>query len=152
MPDIAITWDPVHFRGDWSVTPGDLGVDPGGLRSAVLLSLFTDRVASPDFEYPPGEPPDRHGWWGDTYEPSPVGSRLWQLRRAKKDDSLALLNKAADYCREATQWLVDDGVVDSIDVQAAWLTSQTLALIVTVQKPLDVKPTEFSFEWAWQGG
>ncbi len=151
MPDIAIAWDPLHFRGDWSVSAGDLALDAGGLRSAVLLSLFTDRRASSDYVPPAGDPPDRRGWWGDTYESALLGSRLWQLNRAKKTDSVALRNRAADYCREALQWLLDDGIAQSVTVNVTWLTPQTLAIAVAILKPLDAQPVLFRFDWAWQG-
>lgn len=54
--DIGITWNAATLCGDWAVTSGDLVTDPGGLRSAVLLSLFTDRVASTDYRPPAGTP------------------------------------------------------------------------------------------------
>ena len=149
--DIAIAWDSANFRGDWTVTPGDLAADPGGLRSAVLLSLFTDRVASSDYLPPPGELFTRRGWWADTYEPSPIGSRLWQLNRSKKADSRLFAAEAQDMCREALQWLVDDGVVSAVTVDVGWITPQTLGIVVTISKPGQAKPETFRFDWAWQG-
>lgn len=151
MADIAITWDTTNFRGDWTIGAGDLGVDPGGIESAVLVSLFTDRVASDDYTPPPGEPFDRRGWWGDTYEPSPIGSRLWQLNRSKKTDNNGLLLKARDYAREALQWLVDGGIAASVNVETWWLQPTALALRVTLVEPKVPGKNTFSFVWAWDG-
>ena len=151
--DIAIEWDPERFRGDWNVTGGDLVSDVGGLRTAVLLSLFTDRVASPDYLPPPGQKFQRRGWWGDTYEiasgGSAIGSRLWQLNRAVKTDGTTLLAEARDYCREALQWLLDTGVVASVDVATFWLTRNAIGIRVTITAPQS-PPQVWDFAWAWQ--
>ena len=151
--DIAIEWDAERFRGDWNVTGGDLVSDVGGLRTAVLLSLFTDRVASPDYLPPPGQKFQRRGWWGDTYEiasgGSAIGSRLWQLNRAVKTDGTTLLAEARDYCREALQWLVDSGVVASVDVATFWLTRNVIGIRVTITAPQS-PPQVWDFAWAWQ--
>ena len=151
--DIAIEWDAERFRGDWNVTGGDLVSDVGGLRTAVLLSLFTDRVASPDYLPPPGQKFQRRGWWGDTYEiasgGSAIGSRLWQLNRAVKTDGTTLLAEARDYCREALQWLVDTGVVASVDVATFWLTRNAIGIRVTIAAPQS-PPQVWDFAWAWQ--
>lgn len=146
--DIAIDWDPQAFRGDWNVNAGDLDLDPGGIRSAVLVSLFTWRVASDDYVPPPGEPFDRHGWWADTYEPSPIGSRLWQLNRVKKTDDITLLVRAQNFCLEALQWLLDDGVAATVDVQTSWLTPTAIGIQVVISEPQS-PPKTFNFSWAW---
>jgi phage gp46-like protein len=148
--DISIDWDPTKFRGDWSVNSGDLTVDPGGLRTAVLLSLFTDRVAASDYVAPAGSSQSRHGWWGDTYEDSPIGSRLWQLNRMSIGDPVAVLNQANNMCLEALQWLIDAGVVSGITVQTSWQTPTALGIAVQVIAPQS-PPQTFNFSWAWQG-
>jgi phage gp46-like protein len=148
--DIAIIWDAAAFRGDWGVTSGDLVSDPGGLRTAVLLSLFTDRVASPDYVPPAGSPPGRRGWWGDTYEDSPIGSRLWQLNRAVKSGRVDVLNQAKDMCLEALEWLVSEGVVASVTVTTSWMTPNVIGIQVQITAPQS-PPQTFNFGWTWQG-
>lgn len=148
--DIAIVWDVAHGRGDWGCTPTDLQVDPGGIRSAVLVSLFTDRVASADYVAPPGSQPGRRGWWGDTYESSPIGSRLWQLNRAVKSDAVTLLNRAKDFCLEALQWLVDDGVAATVAVATWWAQPTVIGIAVTIVAP-NGTTQKFQFSWAWEG-
>lgn len=148
--DIAIAWDPARYHGDWMVTAGDLVADPGGLRSAVLLSLFTDRRASDDDVAPAGSSQDRRGWWGDTYEGYPIGSRLWQLNRRFKSGDAGLLTEATDICTEALQWLVDAGIVAGVSVTCAWATATALGIAVTLTAP-DATRQTFDFAWSWQG-
>lgn len=146
--DLQIEWDSAAFRGDWAVTPGDLalGVD---VQTAVLLSLFTDRIAPPDWMPPVGSPGGRRGWWGDSYEPSPIGSRLWTLNRAVKTDGTTLLAMAKDYCNEALQWLVDSSVAASISVVTFWASRRVIGIAITVTAPKS-PPQTFSYQWAWQ--
>lgn len=148
--DIAIGWDAAAYRGDWMVTAGDLVADPGGLRSAVLLSLFTDQVASDDYVAPAGSSQDRRGWWGDTYEGYPIGSRLWQLNRRYKSGDTALLAEATDICTEALQWLVDAGIVAAVSVTCSWVTKTAIGIAVTLTAP-DATRQTFDFAWSWQG-
>ncbi|MCV5591620.1 phage GP46 family protein, partial [Escherichia coli] len=75
------------------------------LQTAILISLFTDRLADASDETDDG---NRRGWWGDLEQDYRVGSRLWLLRRQKLTTQVAL--KAEAYAREALQWLKDDGV------------------------------------------
>jgi len=148
--DIAVSWDTANYRGDWIIVRGALGVD-SGIESAVLLSLFSDRRASSDFT-PNDGTDDRRGWWGDTYEPDLLGSRLWQLNRAKKTDSTTLLLKARDYCKEALQWLVDAGVVAAVTVSTSWLgtSGQVIGIMVTVVQPTGAV-SQRQYQWAWGG-
>ena len=148
--DIGLSWDPARYRGDWTCTSGDLAIDPGGLRTAVLLSLFTDRVAAPDYLAPAGSPQGRRGWWGDSYETSPIGSRLWQLNRSVKSGSVALLNQATDMCNEALQWLVDAGIVASVTVTCGWLNASAIGIQIVITQPQS-PPTTFNFGFSWQG-
>ena len=145
--DITIVWDPVNFRGDWSVANGGL-VTGNDLQTAVLVSLFTWRVL------PPGSPApdntgDRRGWWADSYNPNPIGSRLWTLFRAKKADAVATLQLAQDICLEALQWLLDDNIAASLVVDTQWLDPTQLGIRVRITKP-DGTTQVFNFAWAWQ--
>lgn len=95
-----------------------------GLRTAVIISLFTDRRAEADDEIPDGSD-DRRGWWAGA-----IGSRLWLLARAKETpDTLA---RARAYAIEALQWLIDDGVATAVEVTAEWARRGVLALRVVI--------------------
>jgi phage gp46-like protein len=104
---------------DWAIEFGDLQ-DDLGLDTAVIISLFSDRLASPDDIIPDGSS-DRRGWWGDAYlppladgTPDLIGSRLWLLQRAKQEPSTA--QAAQTYVQEALAWLVSDGIAAAVTV------------------------------------
>lgn len=145
MTDIAVTWVPQDFRADWSIAKGDLQVG-NDLQTAVVISLFTDRIASADFATD-----DRRGWWADTYETSPIGSRLWQLMRAKKSGAYDVLNRAKDYCKEALQWLLDDGVAATINIDTFWIRPNVMGISVVIIQPDRKTRSAFQFDWAWNG-
>lgn len=116
MTDLALIWDAENGRADLAIAAGGLATD-AGLRTAVMVSLFTDRRARAD-DILPGDPADRRGWWGDL-EPRVandlIGSRLWLLAREKATS--AALNRAREYAAEALAWLVADGVARTVDVE-----------------------------------
>ncbi len=146
--DLAIAWDAARFRGDWVVGAGDLAIG-SDLESAVLISLFSDARAAPGF-VPTDGSSDLRGWWGDFYEPTVLGSQLWQLNRAVKADGNALLNQVAGTCRASLQWLISDGVVASVAVTTSWLTPQAMAIGIVIAEPNGLV-TAFNYAWAWQG-
>jgi phage gp46-like protein len=147
--DIRILWDNLNTIGDWSLAEGDLQTGQD-LETACLVSLFTDRLATPDF-VPTDGTSDRRGWWGDVYLDQPLGSNLWQLERAKKTRST--LGIARDYSIAALQWLIDDGVAQTVAVDTAWIGaagSTLLGIGIAITKP-DGTSTRFAYGWAWDG-
>ncbi|MFT8354119.1 MAG: phage GP46 family protein [Gluconobacter japonicus] len=163
--DIAIIWNALEARGDWAIVSEDLALD-NPLRSAVMVSLFTDRVAPEQPSAsdqavgitPPGNAAnsglrDRRGWWGDAFADLSIGSRLWQLRRAIKVGEKAVLLELEQIIREALDWLIDDGVVSKIDVATAWsmVSANTAEFSVSLWEPTAAQPQTFLFSWAWEG-
>ncbi len=148
MPDIAIVWNQQGTGGDWSVVGGALALGPD-IESAVVVSLFTDRIASPDF-VPTDGTADRRGWWGDTYGTTLIGSRLWQLERAAKSAAVSIPLQAKGFCVEALQWLIDTGVAASVAVDTGWLTPTALGIRVQVMQP-DGRLSNFQYSHAWEG-
>jgi phage gp46-like protein len=111
-------------RFDIALKGYDVATDDG-LRTAVLLSLFTDRRAQADDAIEDG---DYRGWHA---EPS-RGSRLWLLARAKETpDTLA---RAKTYTEEALAWLVEDGIARTVTVEAEWIGRGWLGLRVTIER------------------
>lgn len=122
MTDLALHFAPGAWSADLSILGGDLATDDG-LRTAVIISLFTDARARADDPLPDADA-DRRGWWGDcgnAYANDRTGSRLWLLARAKALPATA--TRARDYAREALDWLIEDGIAAAVDVEA------TLALV-----------------------
>jgi len=102
-----------------------------GLRTAVLISLFTDARARDDDELPSNDG-DRRGHWADTYSTSSQGSRLWLLERAKENQ--ATLDNAKTYAAEALQWLVEDSVAQTVNVVTSWFAVGKLGIYISVLK------------------
>ncbi|WP_233869713.1 phage GP46 family protein [Paraburkholderia adhaesiva] len=141
MPDITTVWNIADMRGDWQMDGPSLrsGDD---LQTAVLISLFTDRLALPTDPVPDG---DRRGWWGD--DPRyPIGSRLWLLNRVK--GPLDLPQRAQDYAAEALQWLMDDGVVATFDISAVWINPDRLDLTIIANR-VDGSRVAMAFPQVW---
>ena len=145
---IALEWDNAAGAASVVVENNDLKAD-AGLRTDLLVSLFTNRRAEPGDVLPDGVT-DRQGWWADAVpvvEGDKVGSRLWLLDRSKKTPDI--LDRAVTYAREALQWLLDDRVCDRFDVVAEYLTEHAgLGLVVTVFRP-GVDPARFRFNHTW---
>lgn len=76
------------------------------LREAIEISLFTKR-----------------GWWGDSFNPRPLGSRLHELDRMTNRKEI--LQKSKDYTLEALQWLLDEKFVDDLIVITSIIDDKT---------------------------
>lgn len=145
MTDIQTTWD--LERGDWSFTKPGLSEDEG-LRTAIIISLFTDRRANAD-DVLPNANGDRRGWFGDNFaaiDGDQIGSRLWLLSREKQ--LVNVLLKAREYCKEALQWLIADGVAKTVDVLSEVLRDGVLAVYITITKPSG-NALQFKFQAHW---
>jgi phage gp46-like protein len=144
--DIRIVWDNTQALGDWSLADGDLETGQD-LETACLVSLFTDRLATPDF-VPTDGTTDRRGWWADYYEDRPLGSNLWQLDRAHQTRNT--LGLARRYALDALQWLIDDGVAVRVLCDTSWLGRNLIGIAIAIIKP-DGTVSRFMFGWAWSG-
>lgn len=138
MTDIALEWNADICAADLALAGHDLATDES-LRTAVIISLFTDARASVDDV----DPDDSlRGWWGDTLdEDGRTGSLLWLLRREK--ETARVLARAEGYAREALAWLIEDNIAVAIDVEAAWVARGRLRLEVT----LDQRGGEVAFRF-----
>lgn len=128
---IGVAWDNVVFAGD--LVAGEHGlVDDASLRTAVLISLFSDRRAKSDDRLP-DDGGDRRGWLGDAMADvagDRLGSRLWLLDREKQTEETR--RRAIEYAGEALQWLIDDGLASTIDIEAEWVATGMLGLRVGI--------------------
>jgi phage gp46-like protein len=149
--DIALTWDPLAFAGDFMLgSDGDLALD-AGLRSAVIMSLLTWRLAAADDLLPDGTD-NRRGWFGDDPLGLPddpptqdyTGSRLWLLSREKQTDEVA--RRAEFYAREALAWMIDDGIADRVVAVATFPARGWLTMTVTIYQA----GAQHQFDVDWQ--
>ncbi|MDH7971793.1 phage GP46 family protein [Sphingomonas sp. AR_OL41] len=152
MTDIALRFSPASQAADIAVQGGALASDDG-LMTAIVISLFTHARARAD-DVLPQDGADLRGWWGDIGNADAndgIGSRLWLLVREKLLPTTAL--KARDICREALAWLVDDGVVRSVDVETAILPlspanpTGALAIGVSISRPDGPSRERYDFVW-----
>ena len=127
---------------------GDLERD-GGLGTAVLLSLFSDRRADIDDEY---DNDDRKGWWGDNIaetEGDQIGSKIWLLSRSKATQEN--IEKLQLYAFEALEWMIEDEVVTKIETEAysyGLASNKRVALIIKIYKS-DENVVSIKFDDVW---
>ncbi|MCH7381364.1 phage GP46 family protein [Acinetobacter higginsii] len=134
MADIQTVWNTGKSIGEYALKNGSLqsGKD---IETSVLISLFTDRLADVSDDLPDATTntrADRRGWWGDTGQQYPIGSRLYLLDRQKAP--LLVEKDAVNYATEALQWMIDDVVVASFDIHAKFLKPNQLRLTVTAYR------------------
>lgn len=159
MTDLALGWNAESFAADLTLRAGQLALDDG-LRTAILISLFSDARAPDGAELPEGGD-DRRGWWGDDY-PAPalagsagtardarIGSTLWLLRRSKITPQVIEQARQAAY--DALAWLLRDGIASAVTVeaeaQAAEGLPQRLAIAVTLERPTGPGRQRYDFTW-----
>lgn len=143
MSDIASIWDQPTASADWLMS-GTQVASGGDLATAILISLFSDRLAESD-DAIPDLTDDARGWWGDVDEPYRVGSRLWLLSRARRTADVLL--RAKDYIAQALQWLIDDGAVVKFDIETEFVGEQLRAGVTAYRR--DGSTIAQSFSWVW---
>lgn len=143
MSDFTTYLDNSAQTGDWKLVGTQLATG-ADLVTAILISVFTDRIANADDVIPDGTN-DPRGWVGDLGATYPIGSRMWLISRAKQTPDV--LKRAKDYLVEALQWLIDDGVVAKFDIVTEFGPGQ-LRAGVTAWQP-DGSQVSQSFSWVW---
>lgn len=146
--DIRIKLNPDLLNFDVDFIDNDLEIDEG-LESSILISLFSDRRVT--FEEIPDNQSDLRGWWGDAVdltEDNKIGSKLWILLREKQTDET--LARAKEYCEEALQWILDDGVAKSVTVTTAYPERGHLRISIDVEKP-DGDKVKYAYNFIWEG-
>lgn len=146
MTDIALLWNDEAFAADAALSAGALRTDEG-LRTAILISLFTDARAGED-DVLPDLGGDRRGWWGDAFPASAgdeTGSRLWLLFREKITPGV--IARARDYVRKALAWLIEDGIARSIEVSVEAQDQHRLAIGIVLTRPDGPARERHDFVW-----
>jgi len=139
--DIFMTYDPIT-GGEVFVEAGDFIRDKG-LRTAVLISLFTDRLAD-DTDVLPDNTGIRRGWWAD----GELGSRLWLLFRTKLTTDTPA--KIEQFSREALDWMIIDGVAKDVIVTAERTDIYRIDWLIEIVKPGEKDSTTFKFFFNWE--
>jgi phage gp46-like protein len=113
-----------------------------GLRTSILLSLYTDRFVDEDEL---DENKSNRGFWADSFEEIPHGSKLWTLQRQKI--TTEVLKKYKDYAKESLDWLLKDGIVDSISVEAEFSGT---SIYCRVELERGDKSFKYKFDSLWK--
>lgn len=145
MSDLALQYKGDYF--DLVVDKNDLQLD-AGLQTAILVSLFSDHRVTED-ELPFGET-DKAGWWGDLLadvDKDQIGSKLWLLIREKRTEETR--TRYVEYCKQALTWLTEDGVADSVSVDAAYPedTKEGIEISISIQRPQGKLTFKYKLNW-----
>jgi phage gp46-like protein len=146
--DAAIAFDGKLMAGDLALDGAALATD-GGLATAVVVSLFSDRRARADDALPDSADGDPRGWWGDLVPPvegDRIGSRLWLLAREKQLP--AVVARAKEYTEEALAWLIEDGIASRVEVSAEISRPGVLGLAIAIYRPGGGRE-EHRFSYIW---
>lgn len=150
MADIALTF--TDFGGGDLVLRGQDLMRDDGLESAVLLSLFTDRRATPEQLRADDDPSDLRGYWGDvapSVEGDTTGSMLWLLKREKQTDET--LSRARQYAADALAWLSDDKIASAVTVATSYVAPGMMLIACEIIRPDGSKANyRYDYEWAAQ--
>ena len=150
MADIALAFTD-YGGGDLLLAGQDLARDDG-LETAVLLSLFCDRRASPEQFRAGDDTSDLRGWWGDinpAVDGDRYGSHLWLLRREK--ETRETLARARQYATDALAWLLEDKIASAVRVETAYTARGVIQISVVIDRPQADRATfRFDYEWAAQ--
>ncbi len=128
--DIQLQWQ--LDGADIVLKNADIALDDS-LGTAVIVSLFTDRRALDSDVLPSGTGTDKRGWWGDSFNERPIGSRLWLLGREKQLSTV--LHRAKSYAEEALAWLLDEKLVKTLTVTASVPEDGWLLLSISLTLP-----------------
>lgn len=122
--------DPDEELFDFQIGPdGDI-LTANALDAAILVSIFSDRRATPD-QAPMAR--QRRGWVGDLETPEdPIGSHLWLLDQERITATTAA--QAADYAERSLAWMVEDAIALGVSADAR-VEATRVSLDVTLERP-----------------
>lgn len=133
-------------EGGLALVQNDL-VRDSGLETAVLISMFSDRRADLE-DALPDNTKDLRGWWADATQSDKIGSRLWLLSRSKIENDTNI--DAEIYIKECLQWMIDDGVADSIEVTVTRTGTYELSFVLIIERPKGTQDITFKYFFNWE--
>jgi phage gp46-like protein len=107
---------------------GDFVLDYG-FGTTIALTIFGEQRAT-EGEVP--TPENRRGWMGNTLSDIPgfeQGSRLWLLNQSRMKENTPA--SAKNYLTEALQWMIDDRLAKTIDINVVRSGPKLNAEIIT---------------------
>ena len=140
--DILFSYDSIKGCSDIYVEGFDLKRD-SGFETAVYISLFTDKRAF-ESDLLPANNADRRGWWANRE----LGSRLWLLEREFIRSEIS--TRAKEYCQEALQWMITDGIASKIEIDCQLLSGEPSLLISIKIYQKTSGPQAFRYYFNWK--
>lgn len=148
MVGVGFFWqDEAQECPDLVIENGQLKFETG-FDTAVYISAFSDRRV--DLSQLPIGATDQRGWWGDLISEvvnDRIGSELWRLEKSKVFETTAGFFE--DVVRAMLQWMIDDGVAQSVTADAIVVNNETIEVKATITKP-DGDNIPFKFVWDGQ--
>lgn len=145
MTDIALVQDSYFANFDIFTDGAGFWTDDG-LQTAVTISLFTDKRLPDGVEHPDGMS-DRRGYWGDIAEQDGYewGSLLWTLYRSKITNQI--ITNCREYAVDALKWMIDDGIAESVVVNAERGGTYQINIEVVITKRDTRETLRYSYLW-----
>lgn len=125
---------------------GDLKAD-NSLHTPSLISAFSDKRVE-DENLPPGIT-EKRGWWGDSLadvDGDQIGSALWTLSREKITADTS--PKVESFLLQAFNWMIDDGIAETIIVEAERTADFEVTGTVNIKKP---DGSNIPLQFIWDG-
>lgn len=134
---VRIEWDQTTGLGDLATDSHGMTALDGGLETAVILSLYSDRRAADGDDLQIGA--SRRGWWGDSLadDGDQWGSRLWLLDRSKSTEETLELAKL--YAEEALAWMLEDGIARRLQITVERVAELNGAPVPAHSQMLDLR-------------
>lgn len=93
-------------------------------------------------------PQNRRGWWGNTISNIlgfEIGSKIWIYHQSRLDQNI--LNKVINAAQEATNWYVENGYLNKVEVEGRMSDESSIMLIFKLYRNPDEVETKFFTLW-----
>lgn len=127
---------------DLNIVNGELEL-VNNFDTSLQMSVFCERRADGSEVLPPQ---NRRGWWGNTISNIlgfEIGSKIWIYYQSRLDQTV--LNRIVNAAQEATQWFVDEGYLDKVEVDGEVVGDGIVRLIFKLYRsPDEVESKSFT--------
>lgn len=142
--DVNLNTDKGYFDFDWTES-GDISTGET-LDTAILMSILEEvRASASEVQ----ESNRRRGWLGNEQNDDPdfeQGSKSWEFEQERLTGSV--LAELGTVIRNSLQWLIDDDIAVSVDVQQPSLRNGKV--VVEIDLGRDGSPIERKFFELWE--
>ena len=139
--DVILNKDRGYYDFDWTST-GDISTDQT-LDTAILMSIFEEvRATAAEIS----DSKSRRGWLGNESTPGfEQGSKVWLFDQERVTGSV--LAELGPIVRNGLQWLIDDGIAVSVEVEQPFLQNGKVVTFINLGR--DGSPVDRLFFELW---